>query len=69
MGSGKLRLLEIVSFKIIGTQREDVLLDCLNSSTKSFRIEETPLDELNLPDDEILVPVAHFYRVGYGIQY
>ena len=62
-GSGKLRLLEVVSNKIIGTQREDVQLDCLNMSTKTYRIEEVPAEEDSLAEDEILVPVAHFYRV------
>jgi ubiquitin carboxyl-terminal hydrolase 7 len=26
------------------------------------RIEEIPRDELNLADDEMLIPVAHFYK-------
>jgi len=26
------------------------------------RIEEIPRDELNLTDDEMLIPVAHFYK-------
>ena len=44
--------------------KEDIRLDSLNSvtSTKSYRIEEVPRDELNLSSDEALVPVAHFHR-------
>jgi ubiquitin carboxyl-terminal hydrolase 7 len=62
-GSSKLRLLEIISYKILCIQREDVLLDCLNAAaTKTFRLEEIPLDEMHLPDDELLVPVAHFHK-------
>ncbi|KAF4791957.1 Ubiquitin carboxyl-terminal hydrolase 7 [Turdus rufiventris] len=39
-GSGKLRLLEIVSYKIIGVHQEDELLECLSPATsRTFRIE------------------------------
>jgi len=65
-GSGKLRLLEIVSCKILAQQREDILLDCLSQSTKTFRIEEIPSDEVTLADDEVLVPVAHFHRETFS---
>lgn len=62
-GSGKLRCLEITSFKITSILPEDVLLECLNpSANKSYRIEETPLDEVKIEGDEFLVPVAHFFK-------
>lgn len=63
-GSGKLRLLEVISYKIYSIQREETLLDLLSSqgSTKSYRIEEIPLDEVNLSSNETLIPVAHFQK-------
>ncbi|XP_064631404.1 ubiquitin carboxyl-terminal hydrolase 7-like isoform X2 [Lineus longissimus] len=62
-GSGRLRLLEIISYKIFSIQRDDVLLECLNSAgTKTYRVEEIPKDEMDLGEDEILVPVAHFHK-------
>ncbi|KAK3090560.1 hypothetical protein FSP39_012693 [Pinctada imbricata] len=63
-GSGKLRLLEVISYKIYSIQREDVSLDALNAqgSTKSYRIEEIPVDEVNMGSDETLIPVAHFHK-------
>lgn len=62
-GSGKLRILEINSSKLSPGPREDIPLDNLNTSgTKLYRIEEIPNDELNLAEDEMLVPVAHFHK-------
>lgn len=62
-GSGKLRLLEVISYKIFCIQREDVQLECLNpAGTKTFRIEEIPKDELHIGDEEALIPVAHFNK-------
>lgn len=62
-GSGKLRLLEVISYKIFCIQREDVQLECLNpAGSKTFRIEEIPKEEMHVSDDEALVPVAHFNK-------
>ncbi|XP_021358377.1 ubiquitin carboxyl-terminal hydrolase 7-like isoform X1 [Mizuhopecten yessoensis] len=63
-GSGKLRLLEVISYKIYTIQREEAFLDALNpaGATKSYRIEELPKDEVRLGDDETLIPVAHFHK-------
>ncbi|XP_054712852.1 ubiquitin carboxyl-terminal hydrolase 7-like isoform X1 [Uloborus diversus] len=62
-GSGRLRLLEIISYKIFAVQREDMSLDSLgNPGTKSLRIEEIPQDELEIADDELLIPVAHYQK-------
>lgn len=58
------RLLEIISYKIFTVQREELPLDSLaNTGTKSLRIEEIPNDELEIADDELLIPVAHFQKV------
>lgn len=62
-GSGKLRILEIVSNKLQPGPKEDVLLETLSTNgSKIYRIEEIPKDELSLSEDEILVPVAHFHK-------
>lgn len=62
-GSGKLRLMEVISYKIFSIQREDVLLDNLNqANSKTYRIEEIPREDLIVADDEILIPCAHFQK-------
>lgn len=62
-GSGKLRLLEITSNRIIQILKEDVLIECLNTTAaKSYRIEEIPKDEVDLEPNEFLMPVAHFHK-------
>lgn len=39
-------------------------LDSLsNTGTKSLRIEEIPKEELEIADDELLIPVAHYQKV------
>ncbi|XP_045575642.1 ubiquitin carboxyl-terminal hydrolase 7 isoform X1 [Salmo salar] len=67
-GSEKLRLLEIVSYKIIGVHQEDELLECLSpAASRTFRIEELPLDQVDLDKDtEMLIPVAHFHKEVFG---
>ncbi|XP_072125057.1 ubiquitin carboxyl-terminal hydrolase 7 isoform X1 [Mobula birostris] len=67
-GSSKLRLLEIVSYKIIGVHQEDELLECLSPATsRTFRIEEVPLDQVELDkENELLIPVAHFHKEVFG---
>ena len=58
------RLVEIISNKIFSIQKEDELLENMNSAgTKTYRIEEIPSEELNIMEDEVLVPVAHFQKV------
>lgn len=34
---------------------------------KQYRIEEVPRDEANLQDDEMLVPVSHFFKDVYNL--
>ena len=63
-GSGRLRLLEVISYKILGIKKEETSLNSLNPpGSKVFRIEQIPEDEDNLAEDEFLVPVAHFHKV------
>lgn len=62
-GSGKLRILEMNSNKLQLGPKEDVLLESLNTNgSKIYRIEEVPNDEIDLSEDELLVPVAHFQK-------
>ncbi|CAG2239267.1 UBP15 [Mytilus edulis] len=63
-GSDKLRLLEVISNKIYSIQKEETLLDAINmsGSTKTYRIEEIPKEEVTLKDNETLIPVAHFHK-------
>lgn len=67
-GSDKLRLLEVISNKIYSIQKEETLLDAINmsGSTKTYRIEEIPKDEVTLKDNETLIPVAHFHKEVYS---
>ncbi|PIK35425.1 putative ubiquitin carboxyl-terminal hydrolase 7 [Apostichopus japonicus] len=62
-GSGKLRLLDLTSNKILSQIPGEAFIESLNTSTtKTFRIEEVPMDQLSIGADEILVPVAHFQK-------
>lgn len=62
-GTGKLRLMEVISYKIFTIQREDVALDSLNqANSKTYRIEEIPREDLVVSDDELVVPCAHFQK-------
>ncbi|XP_064603934.1 ubiquitin carboxyl-terminal hydrolase 7-like isoform X2 [Liolophura sinensis] len=66
-GSGKLRFLEVISYKVFAVQREDMVLESLNTaSTKTYRIEEIPVDEVDIAEDETLIPVAHFQKEIYS---
>jgi len=62
-GSAKLRLVEISSYKIASVPGESVTLDALSTAgTRSYRIEEIPVEELQSGEDELLIPVAHFHK-------
>ena len=64
--SGKLRLLEVTSYKIHGVHQDEVLLECLNpAATKTYRIEEIPKEELKLEPGEFVINVAHFQKEIY----
>jgi len=62
-----------VSYKIQSIVYEEIRLDMLNTSPpRWFRVEEIPKDELELNDDELLIPVAHFSKEiysGFGIPF
>ncbi|EHB12187.1 Ubiquitin carboxyl-terminal hydrolase 7 [Heterocephalus glaber] len=62
------RLLEIVSYKIIAVHQEDELLECLSPATsRTFRIEEIPLDQVDIDkENEMLITVAHFHKEVFG---
>lgn len=68
-----IRLLEIVSYKIQSIVYEEIRLDMLNTSPpRWFRVEEIPKDEIEIADDELLIPVAHFSKEiysGFGIPF
>ncbi|XP_074593603.1 ubiquitin-specific protease 7 isoform X2 [Brevipalpus obovatus] len=62
-GTGKLRLLEISSNKIVQVFADDIILDCLNPmSNKVYRIEEILKDEIVKDPSEFIIPVAHFSK-------
>ncbi|XP_071796700.1 ubiquitin carboxyl-terminal hydrolase 7-like [Asterias amurensis] len=62
-GTGKLRLLDVISNKIYQEHKEETLLDHLNpAGTKTYRIEEIPADQLELGDNEMLVCTAHYHK-------
>ncbi|KAL7638741.1 UNVERIFIED_CONTAM: hypothetical protein RMT77_010274 [Armadillidium vulgare] len=66
-GSGKLRLLEISSNKVVMIPTESASLETLSvGSTRSYRIEEIPSDELHLNEDEMLIPVGHFHKEAFS---
>jgi len=68
-GSGKLRLLEILSHKVFNLLQPEDKIESLFSQNaagnKIYRLEEIPVDELELDEGEILVPVAHFFKEIY----
>jgi len=40
-----------------------VQLECLNpTGTKTLRVEEIPKEEIDMADDEALVPIGHFHK-------
>lgn len=66
-GSGQLRLLEIQSHKIFSICRTDLRIDCFaNTHTKTFRVEEIPPDQLQVAENEMLVPVGHYQKEPYS---
>jgi ubiquitin carboxyl-terminal hydrolase 7 len=63
----RLRLLDIVSHKIVGVNEPDTRIDSLpGTQSKSYRVEEVPEDQLQLGDSDMLVPVAHFHKEIYS---
>ena len=76
--SFKLRLAEVVACKMHRIFKEDVLIETLETSTpnKVFRVEQIPVDELNInvnnmtvnvnKGEEFLLGVAHFTKEIYA---
>lgn len=69
-GSGRLRLIEIVSNRvhnIIPSEMtvETLLQQAMTAPNKSFRLEEIAVDELDIQDGDYLLPVAHFSKEVY----
>ena len=59
----------MISNKILAIQKDDMLLDCLNiMANKTFRIEEIPKEEMEVSKDELLIPCAHFQKVGHFLR-
>lgn len=57
------RLVEVVASRVQLGPKEDTPLESLNTtSTKIYRIEEVPLDEMRVQDDEMLISCAHFHK-------
>ena len=49
VGSGQLRLVDIITHKIYCVNSSDTLIDALaGTSTKSYRLEEIPLDQVKI---------------------
>ncbi|OQR76440.1 ubiquitin carboxyl-terminal hydrolase 7-like, partial [Tropilaelaps mercedesae] len=67
-GTGKLRLLEIVSYKIVAIQPETTSLETLNVSNKTYRVEEIPKEQSDEagtgPDSEhsMLIACCHYQK-------
>ena len=62
-GTGRLRMVEIISCKIFSLSREEATLESLQSAgTKNYRLEEVPKDQAELGEGDVLVPVAHFSK-------
>jgi ubiquitin carboxyl-terminal hydrolase 7 len=65
--NAKLRLLDIMSHKIVASSPEDTRIDALASTTsKSYRIEEVPRSQEQVGENELLVPVAHYQKEIYS---
>ncbi|XP_033172578.1 ubiquitin carboxyl-terminal hydrolase 7 isoform X2 [Drosophila mauritiana] len=72
----KLRLMKISNHKIVAVCKDDIPLDTLLKSNesitttqgaqKTFRIEEVPAEDMQLAENEFLIPVAHFSKELYN---
>lgn len=69
----KLRLVEISGCKIIRTIPNSTSLDSLvQQSTKSYRIEVIPLEELVIESNSALIPVMHYQKelvTAFGVPF
>nr|XP_032519443.1 ubiquitin carboxyl-terminal hydrolase 7-like [Danaus plexippus plexippus] len=66
-GSGRLRIVEVSCHKVLPGPDPELTLDQVTiSPPRLYRIEEIPRDEIDLQEDEILVPCAHFQKQVYS---
>jgi len=67
-GTKKLRLLEVLSYKISSVQDEMTPIDYLTPQAKTYRIEEIPGDQVSVEGDpdKLLIPCAHFHKDLYA---
>ncbi len=65
---GPLRLLDLMSHKVYSINKPDMRVDMMTTTTtKSYRIEEVPPDQISLDTEtEMLVPVAHYQKEPYS---
>ena len=65
--NAKLRLLEIVSHKILHVSKEDARIESLaTTQSKTYRVEEIPAGQARVGENELLVPVVHFQKEIYS---
>lgn len=62
----RLRLLEIMGNRITEIYSADRMISDLDPK-KIYRVEEVRKEEVNLKEDQALVPVAHFQKVGHNV--
>lgn len=76
--SKRLRLLMVHNHKIVTVYKDETPLDTLQNATepiaapqhsaqKTFRIEEVPPEDLQLNENEMLIPVAHFTKEIFSV--
>uniref|UniRef100_A0A1B0FQ62 Ubiquitin carboxyl-terminal hydrolase 7 n=1 Tax=Glossina morsitans morsitans TaxID=37546 RepID=A0A1B0FQ62_GLOMM len=74
--SKKLRLLKVNNHKIVTVLKEDMSLESLQnamdpitpqSAQKTFRIEEVPMEDIQLAENEMLIPVAHYSKEIFNL--
>jgi len=64
---GKLRLVDISGSRITCVPADNITLDALLcGTTKTFRVEEVPQDQLLPKEDELIVPAAHFHKESFS---
>lgn len=80
--SKKLRLLKVNNHKIVHIFKEDTSLETLEKgpnepitpqgTQKTFRIEEVPVEDMQLAENEMLIPVAHYSKeslTAFGVPF
>ncbi|XP_039289930.1 ubiquitin carboxyl-terminal hydrolase 7 isoform X2 [Nilaparvata lugens] len=68
-GSGRLRIFEVNCNRLHPGPKEDMLLEQLNPGSgnpKNYRIEEIPKDEIDVEENEMIVPCAHYQKDAFS---